>query len=387
MKIVDVNEFYAERGGGVKTYVNAKLQAARDAGHELVVIAPGPEDGVEERFGGRVHWVGGPPMPFDPRYFVLYRERAVHALIDAEEPDVLEGSSTWTAGWFAARYPRPVVKALIYHQDPIAVYPHTLLDRWFSPGAIDLACAPYWSSLRALARRFQATLVAGRWLEERLRGAGVANAQTVPFGIERERFSPTLANAAIRERWLRQCGLPPSARLLVTISRLHPEKRVRVLLRALEQLNAKRPTGLVIIGDGPLRKSIARAVQGTRGAHLAGFVEDRELIAQTLASADAFVHGSAAETFGFVIAEALSSGCPVVAPARGGAAELVTAESGMLYRPGDAADCARAVEVVTSRDRIESRRQARRAAEEHLISKQEHFRRLFAFYESLSAQV
>ena len=36
MKIVDVAEFYAEQGGGVRTYVNHKLRAAAAAGHEAV---------------------------------------------------------------------------------------------------------------------------------------------------------------------------------------------------------------------------------------------------------------------------------------------------------------------------------------------------------------
>jgi len=45
VKIVDVAEFYAERGGGVRTYVNQKLAAAAAAGHEAVVIAPGPRAG------------------------------------------------------------------------------------------------------------------------------------------------------------------------------------------------------------------------------------------------------------------------------------------------------------------------------------------------------
>src|SRR5690606_10661896 len=159
MKVVDVNEFYAERGGGVRTYVNAKLEAARALGHELVVIAPGPEDRAEERLGGRVVWVKGPPMPLDPRYYVLYREKAVHELLALERPDVVEGSSPWTAGWFAARYRGPGLKSLIYHQDPVAVYPHTFLDRWVRPRTLDAACAPYWAMLRKLAAHYDTTVV------------------------------------------------------------------------------------------------------------------------------------------------------------------------------------------------------------------------------------
>ena len=41
MKIVDVAEYYAEEGGGIKTYIQSKMRAAEAAGHEVVVVAPG----------------------------------------------------------------------------------------------------------------------------------------------------------------------------------------------------------------------------------------------------------------------------------------------------------------------------------------------------------
>src|SRR6187397_2816446 len=44
MRVVDVSESYSSHGGGVRTYVHAKLAAARRLGHELVIIAPGVRD-------------------------------------------------------------------------------------------------------------------------------------------------------------------------------------------------------------------------------------------------------------------------------------------------------------------------------------------------------
>ena len=42
MRIADVSAFYTPAGGGVRTYVEAKLKAAARFGHELVMIVPGP---------------------------------------------------------------------------------------------------------------------------------------------------------------------------------------------------------------------------------------------------------------------------------------------------------------------------------------------------------
>ena len=52
-----------------------------------------------------------------------------------------------------------------------------------------------------------------------------------------------------------------------------------------------------------------------------GEIRDRALLARYYASADVLVHGSAAETYGLVVAEAICSGLPVVVPDRGGAAK------------------------------------------------------------------
>ena len=41
MKIVDVCEFYSPTGGGVRRYINQKLELAARFGHQLTVIAPG----------------------------------------------------------------------------------------------------------------------------------------------------------------------------------------------------------------------------------------------------------------------------------------------------------------------------------------------------------
>ena len=52
MRIVDVNEYYAPTGGGVRTYVDRKMGILADLGHELIVVAAGKEEAIEERPGG-----------------------------------------------------------------------------------------------------------------------------------------------------------------------------------------------------------------------------------------------------------------------------------------------------------------------------------------------
>jgi alpha-1,6-mannosyltransferase len=388
MKILDVNEFYAERGGGVRTYVHRKLEAAAALGVSVVVVAPGEADREEPRPGGKIVWVKSPKLPLDPRYHVLLRERAVHAIIAAERPSAIEGSSPWAAGWMAARAPGDAPRALVFHQDPVAVYPHTLLDRRFSRASIDGACEPYWAYLRGLASRFDATVVSGAWLEARLSSFGVPRARAVPFGIDKARFHPSKRCAETRAGLLARAGLGEEAKLLVAIGRHHPEKRLGTLLGAMERL-AARPSsrgrfGLVLYGDGPLRRWVERRARRIPGVYIAGFTTEPEALPRALASADAFLHGSAAETYGLVVAEALSAGAPLIVPDTGGAADLADPRWAETYRAGDVEACAAAIERLFTRDASALRRATAAARDTRVSDVRAHFEGLFRLYEGLS---
>lgn len=385
MKIVDVCEFYAERGGGVKTYVHQKLRAAAQAGHEMVVIAPGPQDQEQALLGGRVVWVKGPPLPPDPRYYVLYRERAVHAILDRERPDVVEGSSPWTGGWFAARWRGSAKRAFVYHQDPVAVYPQSLLSPPLSEQQVDRACAGFWSYLAGLSGRFDVTVTSGDWLAQRLAGRGLKHPVAVPFGVDRGAFGPQLRDEGCKRAWLQACGAPEDAALVITVSRHHPEKRLSTVIEAIARASRERPIAWVLFGDGPLRRYIEFRARRLPHAHIAGAVGRQEL-ATAMASADAMVHGSAAETYGLVVAEALCSGLPVVVPDRGGALDFADGPHATVYATGDPQACAQALGQVLSEPRARLRQAALEGAERRVGTMESHFAQLFKRYAELCAQ-
>jgi alpha-1,6-mannosyltransferase len=393
MKIVDVAESYSKHGGGVRTYVHHKLAAAASRGVEMVIVAPGTEDVQEEVEGGRIVWVRSARSPFDSRYGLFNDERAVHEVLDREGPDVVEGSSPWNGGRYVASYhPTPlwgwrgrVRKAFVYHTDPIAVWPQTFFGRRLGFDRVDRLCAPWWRRLRALTDAYDTTIVSGDWLSRRLRQFGIGRTSVVPFGIDKQRFSPAHRSDELRRRLLEKCGVPSDAKLLVAISRLDPEKRISTLIDAFAIASKQRPMGLVIFGRGALEGWYGRKAARTPGVHLHGYVSERDILSKALASADGFLHGSAAETYGLVVAEAICSGVPVIVPDRGGAAALAGPEYAARYRAGDPNDAAEAILRLLARDPARLAAGCR-AASKHIGTMDEHFHQLFDLYAQMSGR-
>jgi N-acetylglucosaminyl-diphospho-decaprenol L-rhamnosyltransferase len=94
--------------------------------------------------------------------------------------------------------------------------------------------------------------------------------------------------------------------------------------------------------DGTLKRLRARSAE----PDLAGAVQFTGAVADVrdeLIRATCLLHCAEREPFGLVVAEALAAGRPVVVPAMGGPAEIVNADCGVLYPPGDVAAAAAAI--------------------------------------------
>ena len=371
----------------MRTYVHQKLEVSAKEGWETTIIAPGPADRREKRLGGEIIWVRAPVLAFDRRYHLFANAKPVHQLLDEIKPDVVEGSSTWRGGWIAADWKGDAVKALFLHQDPVAVYPHSLWSPPLSEKRVDQLCFWFWWYLRRLSKKYHATAVSGEWFASRLASFGVQRPIVSPFGIDKSLFSYRLRSEQTRQQMLKKCGVEnPNALLFIAVSRHHMEKRLGVVMDAFQRFSAERPAALYIIGDGPARNKIERKANAIKGVHIAGQVGERNELAVQLASADFMVHGGAAETFGLVVAEALCSGLPLVTPDIGGAADLAHPTFSEVYRPGDVEGFKAALDRIASRDRNELAIAARAGAN-RLFQPTDHFKHLLSQYTDLKKEI
>ncbi|MBX3215445.1 MAG: glycosyltransferase [Labilithrix sp.] len=409
MKILDVTEFYSERGGGVRSHLALKGHVLCQLGHDHVVVAPGSHD--DERPGGRgeesderrlargrgsarVIRVRGPSSPYDPSYHLLLNTRKIREIVARERPDVLEIHSPYMAAVGALRADPSTygVRTFQWHSDFIDTYGGVLEDKLprLPAPLVKAATRPLWSLVRSIAKRCDATLVASAWQVGKLTAHGVANVVHLPFGIERDVFRPDARSFEARRELLALAGRDARderTAVVVGVGRFAIEKRWDVVIDAFTRVRERgRDAVLVLFGDGPERERMtarARAVAGD--VVFPGFTKDRAALARSLASADALVHGCPFETFGLSIAEAMSCGLPPVVPDDGGAAEMHDPASGEQYPAGDADACADALERLLDRvrsDEAEMRAAAARVAA-RLPSVGEQLERQVALYAEL----
>lgn len=153
--------------------------------------------------------------------------------------------------------------------------------------------------------------------------------------------------ASVRER----LGVPHDHALIVTASRLAPQKSVDVMLHALTLLST--PSVLAILGTGPLEVELRALCGRLRLDDRVRWVGFRDDIADHLAAADAFCLSSVWEGVPLAAMEAIQLGTPVVATDVGGMSELITdGRSGRLVEAGLPRPLADALrEVLTQEDK------------------------------------
>ncbi|WP_343613196.1 glycosyltransferase [Novosphingobium sp.] len=351
MLLCDLTQSYAPSGGGgVGTYMREKQRHILErTNHRLLQIVPGEVDRVVER--GRHIWVevGAKQVRGSPNYRFIMRTGAVRAVLEHYRPDVIESLCPWVLPWTAIHYARAHPETALvagYHTDFPNVHVHRVASDMFGPTlgqalkqvSVAYANVTYrlFDRLYALNEPVKAQL--GEW--------GIHHVNVLSLGVDTQRFDPARRDPGLRA----QLGLgaphfPDHGPLLVYAGRIDNEKRADRLIEMFRHLPPEMGAAMVMFGDGKLRDRLVRETAGLPIA-LPGFVDDRDMLARGLASADIYVSAMADETFGISVIEAQASGLPVVGVASGAMPARVPAGLGLLAPVDDMEIMARHVQAV-----------------------------------------
>jgi alpha-1,6-mannosyltransferase len=341
-RLVDTTMLYAPRSGGVKRYLTAKrtwlAKARPHIRHSLVV--PGPRHAHD---GAGRFSIYAAPLPFGDGYRWPVGKTAWMKRLMRQRPTLIEAGDPYTPGLAA-------LKAGEALGVPVIGFCHTDLGALAALHIGEWAEKPVRRHWGEVYRRFDRAVAPSRFIAERLADAGVADPIALPLGVDVDIFTPNGADPAGLRRRL---GLSPGHRLLVFAGRPAREKRVDVLVEAVQRLGD--PYVLLLVGARATTPAPGRVIE-------APYEKDPARLAALLASCDAFVHANDSEPFGLVVLEALACGLPVVGVAAGGVAESVDAGVGALAPASTATDFAAAIESLFERDVARLRRAARRRA-------------------------
>lgn len=303
MRVAIVTESFLPVINGVSNSVQRVVEhLARRGGHQVLVIAPGA--GPDTYRGARVVRIPALDLPVvDSVPVGVPTGRVVSALRDFG-PDVVHLASPVIVGarglWAARRLGVPTV----------AVY-QTDIAGFADSYGLGFAARAAWRWTRRLHSGADRTLAPSRSAVAALTANGVPRVHHWGRGVDVAHFCPSRRDERLRAQ------LASHGEVLVGfVGRLAPEKKV-LRLSALQGIPGIR---LVVVGDGPDRRQLAKRLPG---AAFLGFKTGIEL-AQAYASLDVFVHTGPFETFCQAVQEALASGLPVIAPDAGGPRDLVS---------------------------------------------------------------
>jgi L-malate glycosyltransferase len=134
---------------------------------------------------------------------------------------------------------------------------------------------------------------------------------------------------------------------LIYVGRLHAQKGVDILLRAVEQLMAQHPSHRVclqIVGDGPLWDFLHSLAEQLGISRQVQFLGQTDQVLEQLSQADIFVLPSRAEGLSNALLEAMACGLPVVVSDVPGNVDVVTdGKTGLLFTAEDPNSLAQAL--------------------------------------------
>lgn len=339
MRVLLVAETFTPAVNGVVNSVRQVADQLAARGHTPVVLAP---SGANYRSPGGHHIdvVTVPSMTL-PRYRGLAVARPgldLTDVVDEIRPDVVHLASPVVLGWSAVQAAKraAIPSVAVFQTDVVAFAARSRMG--FSSTLL-------WAWLRRLHNSADLTLAPSSATAYQLRRHGIGPIAMWGRGVDRDLFDPRRRDERLRTE------LAPGGELLVGfVGRLAPEKRVDMLAPAAELDGVQ----VVVVGDGPRRRALQRAMPHAR---FTGQLTGAELGA-TMASFDLVVHPGADETFCQVVQEALCAGVPVIAAAAGGPLDLIRhGDNGWLWA-GDDPDVL-AAQVAAVRDAPAERAEVR----------------------------
>jgi len=336
VKTLHVTNAWHASSGGIATFYRALMEAARLRQHDIRLVVPGPEDGVEDVApNARIYTIAARPAPLNSDYRMmktgpyLRRGALLRRILNDEQPDLVEVCDKYTMNYFGGMLRagmmgdvtrKPLVVGLSCERmdDNVRAY-----LGWSRPAQALVRFYMKWLYFALFDHHITNSEYTAQELRAVSHGHPIRRGVWIrPMGVDIHELSPRHRSSLSRYELLQQVHASHNSVLMLYVGRLAAEKNISLLIDTLEQVShdATRDWHLIVVGDGAQRAQfLADAARRTPGrVEWLGYVRDRKELARIYANCDVFLHPNPREPFGIAPLEAMASGLPVVVPDGGG---------------------------------------------------------------------
>ncbi|MBX4195932.1 glycosyltransferase family 4 protein [Candidatus Parcubacteria bacterium] len=297
--------------GGAQRYVYDLAIAAREAGHEVSVLSGGNGLMIKKLDEAGIRVISLPHMNRDIKVASELKSFVdIYKILRSERPDVfhINSSKMGGLGTFAARIAG--VKKIIFTSHAWAFnesrhWLQRLIIEELSWLTVFLSHITICVSEQSKRQMETKPLIGEKLVVVH---NGIDGFKLLEREVAREKLSLT--------------DLPPDTILVGTISELHPNKGIDIMLRALNKTTENVHFAIAGTGEKMAELRQLAKILGVSGrVHFLGYVENAR---EYLKAFDIFTLTSRTESLPYVILEAGYAALPVVATRAGGIPEIIT---------------------------------------------------------------
>ncbi len=303
MKLLDITHFYSDKSGGIKTYINNKIDYIKDKDIEHTVIIPGKKDTLIYANKSKIYQIKSPYMLLWKQYRLLINQQKISSIIEFEKPDIVEVGSLFllpsfikklkdrlgfsTIGFFHSNLEKSLSNALKLEKEDNVLSKLTRRYIYRTYSDMDLVIAPSY------------------YIKKYLNDLGVYNVEVVYHGINVDVFEQQNQDEALKNKLKDKI-------VLIYVGRFSKDKNFLELLEIFKTVkDIDRRFHLLLVGDGPDKKHIDKILDSD--FTVLSYVKDKKTLASIYKSSHIFITASRSDTFGYAVIEAQACGLPVIA--------------------------------------------------------------------------
>ncbi|GAB6078735.1 glycosyltransferase [Hydrogenobaculum acidophilum] len=303
MKLLDITHFYSDRSGGIKTYINNKIEYIKDKDIEHVVIVPGKKDTLNYINRSKIYQIKSPYMFVWKQYRLLINQQKIANIIEFEKPNIVEIGSLFllpsfikklkdklnfsTVGFFHSNLEKSLLNVFRLNKDSNMLSKITRKYIYKTYSDMDLVVAPSY------------------YVKDYLNLLGLYNVEVVYHGIDFNIFENQAPNEELKTTLKDKI-------VLIYVGRFSKDKNFLELLDIFKTLkNLDKRFHLLLVGDGPDKKHVNKILDSN--FTVLDYIKDKRILASIYKSSHIFVSTSKSDTFGYSVIEAQACGLPVVA--------------------------------------------------------------------------